>query len=192
MAGIATFIPIILTAASTIVGTIGAIQQGRAQQAVARAQLQLGEHQKLVAERTAEALEIEAGQERALSQRKADEERQKARFAISRGRAVAAFQGTAATDPTVIGLLGDVDREFEIRALNAMFEGEQAGRSLEFGAALERAGGEGQLFAARAGARLNRARASNAFLSAGGTLLSGGSSLFKKYSDLPEDKKFFG
>lgn len=172
-----------LGAVSTIVGTVGQIQQGIAQRSAAKAQIRLGEHQRLVAERQAEAFEIEAGQKRAIGQRNAAELRRQGRLVLSRGQAVAAASGAGALDPTVIGLLGDVDREVEIRALNAMFEGEEAGRGLEFGAALERAGGEGQLFASRAEAQASRARATNSFLAAGGTILSGGSSLFLKYSD---------
>ena len=175
----------VLTVASTILGVVGAIQQGRALSAAAKSQERLGRFQQALAERRAEVLEQQAGQERAISQREAFEERRRGRFVTSRIQSLSAASGAGALDPTIIGILGDVETEIDVRAKTALAEGEEAGRGLEFGAALERAGGQGELFASRVEANLLRAKSRRKFFSAGGTLLEGGTSFFEKFGDEP-------
>ncbi len=190
MSGLEVILPLVLTAASTIVGTVSAIRQGQAQDIAAQTQERAGQHQRQLAERQAQALELKAGQERAVSQRAAIEQRRRGALVSSRARSLAAASGAGALDPTVVGIMGDLETETEIRTLTALYEGEETARGLEYGALLERAGGEGQLFAARAGARASRAAADRSFLTAGGTLISGGASLYDKYSALPAKFKF--
>lgn len=181
MGGFAVAIPLILTAASTIVGVVGSIRQAQAQKIAAQTQEQAGLYERQLAERQAQALELKAGQERAVSQRAAIEQRRRGALVSSRAQALAAASGAGALDPTVVGIMGDLETETEVRALTALYEGEETGRGLEYGALLERAGGEGALYAARAGAGASRAAASRSYLQAGGTLISGGASLYDKY-----------
>ena len=174
-----------LLAASTIVGAIGGIQQGRAQKAAARQQEQSAAHQQVLANAQAQAQEQQAGQERAVAQRGAIEQRRQGKFVSSEAQAIAAASGAGALDPTIVGILGDIETETELRALTALYEGEERARGLEHGAAITRAGGAGELFAGRAEARLSRSRARRSFLSTGTTLLEGGSSLFARYATEP-------
>ena len=190
MSGFEVIIPLVLSAASTIVGTVSAIRQSQAQDIAAKTQLQAGEHARILAERQAESLELKAGQERAVSQRAAIEQRRRGALVSSRAQSLAAASGAGALDPTVVGIMGDLETETEIRTLTALYEGEETAKGLEFGALLERAGGEGELFAARAGARASKAAAGRSRLQAGGTLISGGTSLFDKYNALPDKFKF--
>lgn len=80
-----------------------------------------------------EALQLDAnaGQERAVSQRQAMDERRQGRFASSRALAVAAASGGGTDDPTVVNAIANLDGESEYRALTAMYEGNVRGDDLE-------------------------------------------------------------
>ncbi len=215
MAGLAPFIPAVAKASgilSTVFTIMGFIAQGQAQKAAGENQAVALRHRAALGERAAEAKEQRAGQERAVSQREAIEQRRRGKFVESRVQAISAASGAGALDPTIIGILGDIGRETDIRAESALFEGEEAARGLEFGAAIDRAGGQGDIFAAEAAIRAGRAARSRSFLKAGGSLFSfgsptvekqkafaakdtlferGGSSLFDRFAS-PKDKRRFG
>ena len=112
-------------------------------------------------------------------------ERKKERLVQSSLQARAAASGAGATDPTVNLISGDIAEEGELRALTALYEGEEAARGLESGAAVRRY--EGDL--ARITGRIKkRAAQTTAF----GTLLegfSGAGSLYKKYNDLDLEER---
>ena len=176
-------------------------ESAKAQESAALANQQAAEYAATLAGRRAEALEIRAGQERAVSQRRAAEERRQGRIAQSRTRALAAASGASVASPSVVGILGDIDTEAEYRALTGLFEGEEAAKGLEFGAQLERAGGEGELFAANVESELasrradiTRAQGRTALIGGignaaqtgfstigGGAFNSGGATLFTRY-----------
>ncbi|KKN80686.1 hypothetical protein LCGC14_0327780 [marine sediment metagenome] len=172
----------VMMVASTLIGVVGQMQQASAQQAAGQAQAAAAAHRAAIANRQAQVMEQQAGQERAVSQRAAQEERRRGRFVSSRVQALSAASGAGALDPTIVGILGDIGTEEETRALTALYEGEERARGLEYGATLERAGGAGALFAGQAARRAGRSAAARSRLSAAGTLLEGGSSLFAKYS----------
>lgn len=153
----------IIQAAGTALTIAGTIQQGRAARAA-------GEAEAIAAGSRATALRQQAGQERAISQRGAIEERRRGEFVTSRAQALAAASGAGALDPTIVGILGDLETETEFRALTALYEGEQAARGLEFGA-------EGELFAGEVARRAGRAAQRRSFLKAGGQFLEGAVSL---------------
>ena len=194
---------------STLFTIMGQIAQGQAQKAAGEAQAVALRHRAALAERAAEAKEQKAGQERAVSQREAIEQRRRGGLVESRVQAISAASGAGALDPTIVGILGDIGRETDIRAETALFEGEEAARGLEFGAAIDRAGGHGDIFAAEAAVRAGRAARNRSFLTAGGTLfggvsskkqkefaakdtlLEGSSSLFDRFAS-PKDKRRFG
>jgi len=120
----------------------------------------------------AQQLEQKAGQERSVSQRKADSVRRKARFAESRALALAAASGGGASDPTVVNIMSGIAGEGEIASQTALYEGEERARGLEMAA--ETARYEGKQ-AKRAG-----------YIKAGTTLMSSiaaGSSLTEKYAE---------
>jgi hypothetical protein len=96
---------------------------------VASAQAQ-AKDQRTMADYQARQAEQRAGQERAMSQRKAMEERRQSRLAISRAQAVA---GGGSTDDGVLDLTGRIAGEGEYNALNAIYEGEESalGRGMQ-------------------------------------------------------------
>lgn len=150
-----------LTAVGTIAGVAGAVQQGKAAQSAGRAQQQAADY-------NARVLEQQAGQERASSQRRAQAEQKQKTLVASRAQAVAAASGAGALDPTVTDVIGDIESEGELRALTALYEGEERARGLE--ARAQGAQYEGRV----AGYTGDLARRSSLF-KAGGTLLSGAS-----------------
>ena len=168
---------------STLFTIMGQISQGLAAKAAGENEAVLLRHKAAIAERSAEAKEQLAGQERAVSHRAAIEERRQGRLVSSEAQAIAAASGGGALDPTIINLLADVETETDFRAETALFEGEEAARGLEFGAAIDRAGGQGDLFAAQAAIRAGRAARNRSFLRATGTLFErGGESLFDRFA----------
>lgn len=108
MAFLAAAVPYI-AAASTVVGAVGAIQQGQAQQQQAQAQ--------------ALALRNQANSDAAVGQRQAIEARRQTSYLVSRGQALAAASGAGATDPTVMNVLGQLSGEGEYHALTSLYEG---------------------------------------------------------------------
>lgn len=112
-------------------------------------------------------LEVQAGAQRAMSQREAMEQRRQARLTSSRGLAVAAASGAGADDPTVVNLLADIEGEGEYRALTALYNGEEQARADESQAAAYRKAAKN---AKTAG-----------LLKAGGTILSAGSSMAGRF-----------
>lgn len=152
MAALAAAVPYI-SAAGTILSTVGTISAGRAEDKAAKFQ--------------AAQMQQQAGQERAAGQREAIDERRKARLAESRALAVSAASGAGASDPTVLDIMGDLESEGEYRALTALYNGEERARGLESGAAAKRFEGA---TAKRAG-----------YMKGGATILGGGYSLLDKY-----------
>lgn len=117
----------------------------------------------------ARQLQYRAGQTRASTQRSAIDARRQSRYAISRGRAVAAKSGAGVTDPTVINTLADVSAEGEYAALTRMYEGEDAAIGMEA--------------TARARKREGRAARTVGYLRAASSVLTGGgdNSMLAKY-----------
>lgn len=145
---------IALTVMSTIAEGNIAAAEGKAQQQALNYQ--------------AQQKEIQAGQERAASQRTAAGKRKEAALMGSRGLAVSAASGAGALDPTVVNLLGDIEAEGEYQALMDMYGGEQSARNLESGAELSR-------YEGRMAKAAGKAKQKAAFLKAGAQGLYGGS-----------------
>jgi hypothetical protein len=136
--------------ASTVLGAVGQRKEGKD---IERAN-----------EFQAVQLDQNAGQSRAAGQREATEQRRQARLANSRLRALA---GGGGADPTIVRLSQDIAGEGELRALTAMYEGEERARGMETAATAKRMGGA------------SAAQAGN--IRSFGTILGGGSSLYDKY-----------
>lgn len=105
-------------------------------------QMQAGRAANVSAKFQAAQAQQQAGQERAAAQRVAIEERRKADLALSRGQAVLASSGGGALDPTAMRLMGGIAQQGEYNALSALFQGEEAARGLELGAAAKRMEGK--------------------------------------------------
>ena len=156
-----------MLATAAALSLAGGIAQFRATRAAGEAQKDAAKYAATLAGREATQMEQQAGQQRAVSQRAAMEQRRIGRYAESRARAVTAAGGGMATDPTVLDVYADIDREAEIRALYAMYGGEEAARGLEYGATLKRAGAEGILWQGDVAKKLANAQANLQLLSAG-------------------------
>ena len=170
----------VLGIASLAVGALGTFAQMGAAGRQSDVYSQLARNQEILADRRAQQLEQQAGQERAASQRAAAQERRRLRRAQSRLQAVAGASGAGALDPTVLDLEGDLAAEGEFRALSRLFEGESEARNLEYGATLERHGGQVDSFIFGERARQARRARTGALVSGAGRIL-GGVSLLEKY-----------
>lgn len=168
-------------AASTLIGAVGAIQQGQAQEAAGDAQARAAAYQAQLANSQALAMEQQAGQERALSQREAAGQRRRGEQISSRAQALAAASGGGALDPTIQDILAGISGETETRALNALYAGEEKARGLEYGAVLERAGGRGDIYAGEVARRAGESAAGRSYLTAAGGLVSGGATVSDRF-----------
>jgi len=112
-------------------------------------------------------MEVQAGQERAASQRRAREERRQTQLLQSRAQAVSAASGGGAVDPTVVDVIGDIEEDGEYRALNTLWEGEDRARGLLTGARERR--------------RQGRFALTSGLMGAAGTIIDGSSSMRKRF-----------
>lgn len=120
-----------LSLAGSFIETMGLREQGK----MARI---AGERQRANAEFDAWQLEEQAGEELAVSQRMAIEERRQAELAASRALAVAATSGAGVSDPSVVRLLARTQGEGAYRANVALYQGESRARQARLNAAQAR------------------------------------------------------
>ena len=146
-----------MMAVGTVLSFAGAQDEAANQEA-------LGRSQKLAADHRATQMAKKAGQERAVAQRQAGEERRKTEIVRSNLQARAAASGGDTLDPGIVSLDLGIVGEGEFRALNALFTGESKAVDLEFGAELERFGGEQGLTASKMAAQATRRRATASLL----------------------------
>ena len=118
--------------------------------------------------READQLDVNAGQERAVSQRQAMDERRQGRLASSRALAVAAASGGGVDDPTIVNAMANLEGESEYRALTAMYEGNVRGDDLERQAKDRR--------------REAKSVKTQSYFKAAGSILGAGSTLYDRYS----------
>lgn len=176
-----------LTAGLSALSVFGGFQQASAYRSAGRAAVREGKFLRALSERRAQAMDIQAGQERASAQRSAIEARRQGNFVAGRTRALAAASGADPSSPTIVGNLADLAEDTDLRAATSLFEGESRGRALQYEAAVERLSGAAQLEGARYQRDLSTAKAGQAILSgitgAGETIMSsaGHAGLFQKY-----------
>lgn len=144
----------IIGLAGTGLGAVGSILEGQSAASAAEAE-------------GIQAI-AQAKSARATSQRQANEERRQGDLAISRAQAVAAAGGGGATDPTVLNIVGDIAGQSEYNALSALYEGTTAADTLEYQAKIK--------------AMQARDAKIAGYIGAGSKLLSGGASLYDRYS----------
>lgn len=104
-------------------------------------------------DRQADNAEVEA-------QQLAKGERKRARLLASRAQAVAGASGAGASDQQITDILGDIDAEGEINALNSLFTGRNRAKDLRYQADVARRTGTAQQIA---GQSQGMARAFSAF-----------------------------
>lgn len=175
---------------------IAAQQQANAQAQLVtmqnQANMQIAQNQQMLLNNQAQQLDVNAGQERAAAQRKAIDERRRARLAESKAIAINAAGGGNTLDPSVMDILGDLESEGTYNANTATYEGEERARDLETQGNYRRYEGSVTVANAKAGSQIgayssdvyraagkNEAAAGN--LKAASTILNGGSSLLDKY-----------
>jgi hypothetical protein len=121
------------------------------------------------------AQEEQAAQEsRAAAQRVALDKGREASLALSKLQANAAASGGGASDPTVLGLGGDIAGRGEYESLLDMYKGENRARGLEDSAIGSRLSGD----AAKAE---GDAKKTASYFSAAGTIIGSGGSAYKTY-----------
>ena len=141
-------------------------------------QYRAGDSAKKRAKFEAEQLEAKADEVLSVSQRQAIEQERQGRLAASRALAVAAASGGGATDPTVVDVMEDLAGEASYKKMSALYEGKQQASDLKLQAEATRETGE---VAKESGK-----------LSALGTALGGGASLYAKYgADSPWAKNLW-
>lgn len=154
-----------------VLAGFSALSKMREASAQAKAIRAAGQQQYLNAQYRAEQLETNAGQERAVAQRGAIEERRRARLAQSRAVALGAAGGGTTADITDV--LSGLDDYGEYNALSRIYEGEDAARQLEGGAQLALYEGRTNLAASNYEARnVKRKGYTSAFLDFGSALYS--------------------
>ena len=150
------------------VGLFGSLRQAGALKASGRAA-------RAEAQYRAEQGRVAAGQEKARSQRIAQEEARQGRLRMSAIQAKAAGQGQAGSEST-LKMLGDMDYETQYRKSLALFEGDKSAQSLGQGSLLAEYDGARSMAAANTKASAARLRGVTDFAtSVGGTL-------YNKYS----------
>ena len=121
---------------------VAAGMQGIGGIATAMSQKSVGVAQQTSANFEADQLDNLAGQERASSQRDAQEKRRQARLMQSRALAVASASGAGALDPNVVNTIAGLYGEGDLSARTSLYEGESRATGLEKKATARRFEGE--------------------------------------------------
>lgn len=172
----AAAVPYILTAVSTIAQVSGAMSQGDA--AMQEAKLRAAQEREQ-ARIDAMMLRREANDDRATSQRAAEEARRVARLRQSKALALAAASGASAADPDVINILGGLEGEGDYNASVELYKGEDAAKYKEWRAQVGTITAENQ---ARMTLWQGKAAKSASRTKALGTLAGGAASMYSIYS----------
>lgn len=144
--------PMVLTAASTAMGVVSALQQGKIASKAGKAE-------------AAQRARV-AGQIRARSHREAEEERRKGRIVSSRALAVGGA-GDSLLDPSFDAIIGGIGEESEYNARLVRADAELRAQGQEFAGAMAKARG--------------KAAKKASYMKAIGTAMSGASSFAGKY-----------
>lgn len=127
--------------AALAVMAVGTVLQFAGQMQQAKAANQQGLNAAAMANYKAAQQEQAAGQEVAASQRAAQEEHRRATLMASRALAVSGASGGGVSDPTVMGLIGDIEGEGAYRGALDLYQGQDRARQLNQGAATSRTEG---------------------------------------------------
>jgi hypothetical protein len=149
-----------LTAVGTIAGGNAAAAQGEAEQTAANFE--------------AKQLDIKAKDEFATGQRQAQQYQRQKKLALSTLQTRASGSGFAATDPSTLALADEISTYGTLQEQMALYGGESRQQDMNLAAA-------GRRFSGASAAALGKAKQTGAYLSAGGTILGGISTMAGKY-----------
>lgn len=121
---------VLMMVGSALITAVGQIRAGQAADQMGKAQQQGLEHQ-------AEQMRVNAGQERAASQRDMIIKRKQATLVQSRAQAVAAASGGGTLDASIVDIMGDLEAEGDYGVNLAQYHGEERARDLESGAQMK-------------------------------------------------------
>lgn len=152
-----------LLVAGTAISAMGTLAQGNAAAQQGKIAQQGLEYQ-------ARQLEVNAGQERAASQRDAIEARRSSQLSASRA---INLSGAGASDPTITGIVGGIGAEGEYNALSALYEGEERARGLKTQADVARYEGRTKAWEGKVAKQQSRVKAIGQVLSASSSGMSG-------------------
>lgn len=168
----------------------------------AKQQQRAGKYAGELAENRAIGLEQRANVEAAIGQRAAINQRRLGRYVRSSAIARAAASGVDPSSPQVTNILGDIDREAELRALTALYQGAEGQRIAHYGALVERRYAKNLRYQGKIARKLGEAQANVSLLRGGAeaavlgygaykaetpatTGTTGGSALYRKYGRAP-------
>ncbi len=164
---------------------VSGVMQYNQMKAAGKAAVKAGKYEQALANNRALSMDIQAGQERAAAQREMMAERQQGALISGRVRALAAASGASLASPSVIKAMADVGSMEDYRVGTVRQQGEQKAVNLEYGADLERTGGQQAVEMGRYQRDLAGQQATNALfgsvMSAGTNMLQMGAPMFKKY-----------
>lgn len=166
-----------MAAAAALVAA-GAVSGWFTERAAAKAQQRAAKYSAELAENRAVALEQKANVEAAIGQRIAINQRRLGRYVRSSAIARAGASGVDPSSPDVTNILGDIDREAELRALTALYQGTEAERVTRYAASLERAEASNLRYAGKVARRLGEAQANANLLKGAGQSASLGYSAY--------------
>lgn len=120
---------------SAVASGVSSIMGAKAEQKAVQAQAEADNQRTLIESQWAERRGIE---ERASAQRTAGDQLRQSRLLQSRLTASAGAGGGDASDPTVLSLFGEIEKEGRINAGRAVASGEQQAAGLNYQASLDR------------------------------------------------------
>ena len=165
-----------MTILSVGMSVMGGIMQASQTRAAGRAEQQAALVRQQALEHQAEQARINAGQEKALAQRRAVAERKKGQLIESRALAVGAASG--ADVASMEHIFGDIGAEEEYRVASALFDGDVEARHLNLQADLKQFEGQQEARAGRVARQLASRKATGQIFGGGG---KGGETLYRKY-----------
>jgi len=172
MAAIAPFIAIAATVASTGVAVYSQYRQQQASEAGAETQRRLDEERAVALGRQATQERVNAGQQRAVAQRRAEERQDEARRLVAKQNARFAASG-GGTEGSAAAIMGETVKQGDYNAELELWQGKEKGRA-HLANAYD---ADTQATITRAGANARVEAAKNArggtYLNMAGTILSG-------------------
>lgn len=167
MESIGTMLPAGMQAAGTVFSAMGKMRAGDAA-------LESGRRKQMGLKSQAAQLEVNAGQQVAVAQRAAEDDRRVAALAGSRALALAAASGGGASDPTIMNLMAKLAGEGTYRAMAALYSGKEKARGMTDQARMARYSGDVAMSDAEAAKSASR-------FSAFSTVLNGATSLYSRF-----------
>lgn len=161
------YLPAVMTVLSSAFNMAG-------QQASQNANVTAAKNRQVAANYEADQLDVNAGQQQAASQRTAADQQRTGQLTDSRLVALAAAQGGGTTDPTVLGLRAKIMAEAAYRSQAAMYQGDEAARTMKAQADAKRMQAAAGVSAAEAGQK-----SSNMAQMAG--MFRTGATMYEKY-----------